>query len=355
MKEKIIAILIAAAVGAFCARPANAAKKNAFVFGIHFMSGGGGVGSAQMFDMANTLLNYTQKEVGDTWKLEKFSTEEEVNNAFLKGKLDAIMTYPSIAVELADRGAVFHPWATYKPTGRNKRALCLWHAKTENYSKARSFEGKNLMLDVFWPLWVLSLRDYLSSEGLDMPLWEIFNSITFSPNQSSAYISVAMGKADFFWNSDDADIILKMTNPEALKKLAHTACTDRVYARPSVILNGKTMKAADIKRYRDALGRFVQNNDALSRTNPDIKRVTQMLKILKTKLTVAGEDEFSREFELLKKAKKNGWMEEAKIIEAQTKNLKPGVPVKVKPPYGFCKKRCAKDKDKVKCAEKCMN
>jgi len=80
--------------------------------------------------------------------------------------------------------------------------------------------------------------------------------------------------------------------------------------------------------------------EAHAKNHPQLRAPIEYTKMIKMKFVPAAPNEFDYELALYKKAKKLGWVDEAKYLSEQLKKAAPGKPVAVKPDMKYCKKKC---------------
>ena len=294
--------------------------------------------------------------MGREIRLEKFPTVDSVRQAFIRGKIDITILWPEEIIEVTKAGGKIFPWAAYTVDGKRKRAECLWQAKGAALKNISEITGKTLVggeyeLNVFH---LISLREYLSQNGMDKPLWHVFKSFTVVPGNNSAFMSVAMGKFDFMWTNEDNKISLKIMNPTVASKLTFKFCTEKKFGRGILVFNKKKLTKAEMDFMRGYLKDADAKMAAHAKTDTAMQQVRTYIKMAKAKIVPANDDENAGERELFKKARANGWLTEAEFIYAKLAKATPGEPVVVKPDYTFCKKACPTKKDKEKCIVKCL-
>lgn len=333
---------------------AQSKVKEEYVFGMHFESNAG-MGSAQIFDIANAFFKVAAGEFGYQWSLRKYPSFDETSEAFLKGEIDAAFLWPSDVAQILEGGGAIYPWATFTFAGRRRAAYCLWQRVEDATDSLADIRGKTLLRHDYDYFNIIELRDYLAGNGMDEPLWKTFGSIIIVPSMNSAFMALAMGKADYYWTSDDNDVLLKFIVPGLAGKVKHNFCTDRVFARGIVAFNRKTVAAADREKYSKSLVDAINNFDRYAEKHPALKSVKQYMKAAKMQLAPAGENEYDYELKLYSRAEKNGWLKEAEYVIGKAKAAGPGKAADLAPDYSMCKEFCGGSGNLVRCVDDCMN
>lgn len=331
-----------------------AAQRSEFVFGIHFESNGS-LSSSQLTNLVEVVLQIALKGTGYTWRIERFSSDDELADAFLHNKIDAAHLFPDQIVLLLDRHGRIRPLASYTVAGKRKRAFCLWQAKSNAVSEPSQIIGKTFMSDYWTQMNLIQIRDLLYSLGVDKPLWNVFSSFTKVPGQNSSYMAVAMGKADFLFDSTDFDTFIKLLNPNVAGKMTRRFCSEPDFARGTIVLNERTMPRKSIDDFTKALKAFEQNYDAITKSDPRFQSLRSFAKLAKMNFIPTDPDEFKTEAELYRNARKKGWIKEADYIIGVMKDAAPGKPVVIRPTYTMCRAECAKATNLSQCVGRCMN
>jgi len=347
---------LAAAFVLLMVRPCAAAQDGSTIrvrMGIHFVSSMG-QSSAQVFDMAKGITNAIKDNYGLDLQLKTYSSGPEIKEAFLRNEIDAAAFWPGEAVEIMERGGSVHPWSTFHVKKSKKSPFCLWQRKNENPQGISAVAGKRLINTEYSVDWLLFLREFLYRNGIDKPLWRVFSSFTSVSGSNSAFMAVAAGDADFFWTYKDNEVILKLVSSNMANQVSHDFCSDSVYARATIVFNGKTLSKDDLIKSDKALVNFIRDINELAKTNMGIKTLKQYMGLVQSRIVPARPDEFDYEVKLFKESRKRGWMAEAEFIVEQMDKAPKGKPVEIKTDYKTCRALCAGDKDEVKCVSDCM-
>jgi hypothetical protein len=332
--------------------PASANKKE-YVFGMPNLSAMWGMSATQNYDVWNAVFKHANDESGDSWSMKQFSSVDEVVDAFCTGKVAATAVFPGIAVELIDHCGKIAPWVTFVVGKRRKTSYCFFYPKTNVVKDFSEIRSKTIIVG-YEPLDLIRLREFLYTNGIDEPLWKVFKAFIKVPNVNSTLMAAAMGKADLMFNDEDSELEMKIMNPAIAAKMAHSFCTEPVYARAIIAINPRSMPPDEIERYRGVAKRFIAKMGEYAKTDPGIQQLRQIMNMVKAKFIPADAGELDIEANLYLKAKKNGWLEEAKFIQ-ETMNKAPlGTPVEIRPTYNMCNKACKSVKDKMKCIDGCM-
>lgn len=332
------------------------ANEKIIKFGVFFTSTGG-QSSSQSLDFTNTLADAVAAEFGYKIEPKKYSSDADVKQAFLDNEIDAALLWSGHIVEIDKRGGRTFPWVTIEVDKKRTVSQCLWgnNSRSGN-ADILSIGGSNLLAHDNDVLLMVMLREYLFTQGIDIPLWREFKTFTQMKNMNSAFMALAMGSNDYYWVSSD-DTFLKMLNPNLLNQVKPVFCTKPVYARSAVIFNRKTMSDASIKELREAFKKYYTNRKPVEDKYPNVKALYQYLKMAKIKMVLAKEDEFKVENALYEKAIKNGWLEEAKFIQKKWSAAPVGQPVEIKMDFKSCKAVCAPKAsagEREVCIDACM-
>lgn len=331
----------------------TADKKKDYVIGIFFDNTVGG-SSAQWLDMSNSLLRMGVEESGVPAQIQKFPTEDAALNAFLGGKIEGVRLWPQRMIMIQEKKIDVYPWVTYTIDRKRKTAFCFWNAKTAAIKDVSALVGKTIVRDEFTPLDLIMMREFLAVRGLDKPLWKVFKSFVIVPGANSAFMCVAMGKADVTWDRYDWKPILKIMIPGAASKLSPGFCSDESYARWAIVFNRKLVDKDDIRKMRDVIGASNATLDSYAKKDPGIMQLLQFMKMAKAKVIPADDSEVDHELEVYRKAKTNGWLAETDVIISQMKKAGKGKPVSIRADYDFCRKTCKPGKDQLACIDACM-
>lgn len=321
--------------------------------GIHLASAAG-MSSSQGYDFIQNFIKAISTNYDIVLEVVRFSSAEEVQEAFIENEIDFALVYSEQYVEIVDAGGKPYPLGTYSINGAPRRALCLWQNKNEGSGDIKETVGKTVLLSSAAPQELLSIRELFYSKGVDKPLWKLFKGFTYSPQQNSAYYSLAMGDADYFFGTSDGKYILKLINPALEKKIGYKICTDSEYSRGSTIINLKTLDSEKVNKLRESFLSFVKNYDEISKKDPGMKGQSAYLKMMKAKYIPADKNQYQTEIALYEKSAKNGWRKEAEYV-SEILNKSPGQLVEIKPEFSYCKKLCSEKKSDISCLDDCMH
>lgn len=339
-----------------CSSAATANDKNKqFRVGVFFNSGSG-ASASQAYDMANTILKIYSGDGGYNVELIKYASWDEITVDFLANKLDAAYLWPHFVVEILDGGGEVIPLVTFSVMKRRKMGFCFWHRKSLVMKSPSDIVGKKFIYSTPNVHYFIQMRDFLSSNGVDVPLWKVPSSIVAAPSSNSANMALAMGDADVYWGLDDADAYMNLISPAVAKDLTHQFCSDRVYARANIIMNKKSFSNEEAKVAKETFLDLLKNFNAYSEKIPELKGMKQYMKMAKMSMIPSAPDEFDYDYKLYKKAKANGWYDEAVYMYEKLKDEKPGELVNLKPDYSMCKKLCVGKKGEAEtaCVYECM-
>jgi len=346
----------AAAIILLAAPPAAAQgdEKIKVTFGIHFESSAG-QSSAQLFDMTKGVLNILKENYGVEVVMKTFPSQDAVEEAFLKNEIDAAVFLSGNVVSVTEKGAGIHPWITFHVKKRKKMSLCLWSKKGKEIKNISELQGKRLIQgNEIGTDWLLYLRDHLYKNGVDKPLWQVFSSFTSVPSSNSAFMSLAAGEGDCFWQAGDYETILKLIAPNLATQVSYSLCSDSVLARGGLVLNTKTLSKTELKKLDDTFKNFLKDFNELAKKDTGIKTVKQYMNLAQARIVPARPDEFDYEIKLFKEARKRGWIAEAEMISGRMEKAPKGKPVEIKPDFDYCQKSCAPGKNQMACMDKCM-
>lgn len=332
---------------------ARAGKGDEKVIGIYLESIGGRSSSGD-FDVLQGVVKAINS-YGYNLKARKFSSHEEVKNAFIAKQIDAAALWPGHVVEIMASGRKLHPSLTYIHGNKEKVSYCLWHKKGQGGKDISAVNGKKLIIVESSPFVLIQLRDFLASKGVDKPLWRVFGALIYSKSMNSAYMALAAGEADFLWDNSDGDYFMKMLNPNVSAQLTHDFCSETTFARGAIIVIDESRSGAEFCNQFDTdMKTMMKNSKQHADKDPGLKALIQYLKLTKTKIVLAKPDEYETEYKLYLKAKNNGWLDEAKFIYEKMKGAHPGTAVEIKMDYKTCRTMCAGKKNEVKCVSDCM-
>lgn len=345
-------VFAAALVGAVMWGGTARAEKGVIVIGVHFKTGSG-LSAAEFVDMTNSMINMIAGEAGEKVRYAKFSSRDEILQAYLKGQVDGALLYAEEIVDLAAAGGKFEPFATYTVNHERKSASCFWFPKASPVEKVGEVRGNTIISNAYPKVNLLLMRDYLQRNGVDKPLWQVFKTFTVVPSGNSALMAIAMNRADLTFDTGDWETGLKIMSPSTAAKVARGFCTDAVYARGAVILNPKTVSKDRIGALRSVLSNSQALLKEYAKKDPGILQVKQYMKMARADFVPADSDEFETYLALYRKAKKNGWLMEAEFIHETMEKAAVGTPVQIQPSFKLCKTMCGGARATVACIEKC--
>lgn len=327
-------------------------KKKELTLGLHFESTTG-VSSSQIYDLVNSCMNVVTKDFGFAIRLNKYSSDREVMQAFLDDEIDVAWLHPNEIMNVIERGGEVDPFGTYTIAKRRKAAECLWHNKNIDVKDINNLYGKRLLVDQS-ELYFIKLRELLFKNGIDKPLWDVFDVFITHPSSNSAFFAIAMGDADFYLKEDDFKEMLNLINPNLFTNLKYDFCSEHEYARYSLIINKKTTRNIDLEAYKKSLSDVLENLSEYAKKEVQLKAVKQYTQMIKMNLIQAEPDEYKAEIKLMKKAREKGWLREAEFMVEKISEGGVGNQFKIKPDYTVCKKWCA-DKPTPEARESCVN
>lgn len=329
--------------------------KKELVLGTIFTSGGG-KSSSEFFSLFDSLIDAFNENFPEEMKLKmkKYPVGDGMTDAFLKNEIDMGVFFSDQIMNIYSQGGAFYPVTTYTVDDRIKSSLCMWHKNDANVKSPKDLIGKTLIGANFNVFNLLLMRDFLYKTGIDQPMWKVFKSFTIVPSTNSATIALTVDEADLYFATDDGDLFYKALNPNIDSKIKHQFCTDRIFARGTVVLNKNTVTHEEYIHFRNSMKKFISNMKQYSKDYPTIKAGTEYMKLAKGKMIIADENEFEYEMSLYESAKKNHWLEEAEFIASNLNQNSMGKPVKVTADYNMCKQRCDKEKDFRTCLENCL-
>lgn len=352
MKFYITMMLVAFVIISSVTR-CNAEEKNkVFTLGLHFESTTG-VSSSQIYDLVNTCMKVVTKDFGFVIKLKKYSSDREVMQAFLDNEIDVGWLHPSEIMNIIEGGGKIYPFGTYMIARRRKTAECLWHNKNNQIKDISDLYGKRLLVDQS-ELYFIKLRELLYVNGIDKPLWDVFDMFITHPSSNSAFFAIAMGDADLYLKEDDFKEMLNLINPSLISNVKYGFCTEHEYGRYSLVFNKNTSDSIDIEQFLEVLKNVLGDLGEYAKKEPQLKAVKQYTQMVKMTLIPAEKDEFAAEIRLMKKAKEKGWLREARFIVEKISETDKGNQFKIKPDFATCKKWCA-DYSSPEKRETCLN
>lgn len=331
----------------------SAAPVKVIKFGAFFTSAGG-QSSSQAYDFVKALLKLTEDEYGYKTSIERYSSLDEVKDALMKGEIDGGLLWSTQLVEMNDNGYEFYPWGTYVIDKKRRASYCLWHRKNDPIKQVSEIKNAIFMSSDYSVFNLIQLREYLYTKGIDKPLFSVFTQFKRVPSANSAYLALAMGEADFFWTNDDGDTFLKLLNAQVASQLDHRFCTEPIYARAVIALSKKKYTEAQFKEMSEALDHVMSNMTSYEKKYPSLKALNSYLRVAKMKFITAKRNELETEFNLYRKAKKNGWLQESEYIVKKWKEQPIGQAVEIRPDFEFCRITCESNKDKMVCIDRCM-
>lgn len=348
----VTAYFLAALSTTSFAAPTEAASSKIYVIGFHFESIGGKSASFY-FDIVNSISKISSDEFGYKFKIQTFPTHQEVMDAFIKNKIDGALVDSGSIIDIIESGGEVLPWATYVIAKDRKNSICVWYKKEKPVKSINDMAGKTLLMIPDNYFQYLQLRNHLYSAGIDKPLWKFFRSFTPVANTNSYYMALAKGDGDVGWGGNEAATILKALQPATKAQLSYGLCTDPVYNRGMIAMNGKTVNKQEYERSLNAFRSLLKKPlEEYGKKYPELQAPIKYVKMVKMKFILASPDEYAYELDLYKKAKKAGWVDEAKYYLAKMQEVKLGKTAELKPDMNFCKKSCAsKSSD---CVLKCL-
>lgn len=329
-------------------------KKTDYQIGLHFESRGG-VGSAQTLDFANSIINVAVKDYGYTVKIVNYPSDYAVMEAFVRNRIEGALIWSEMAADTIVRGAEFYPWASFTIGNKPKASACLWQLKSNPIKKPEDIIGKTYLSENYAPMKMVGLREILLSQGIDKPLWKVFKSFTKVPGNNSAFMAVAMGKADFTMEFDDNGYYLKVLSPGVGSKLRHTFCTEAVYSRGTILFNKKKVSRESFAGLSATLKDFLENKyEPYMKSKPEMQSLAAFLKMSTMKFVQATPDTFKAELALYNKAKARKWLDEAEFMNETMEKAPMGQSVEIKPTFVLCKNLCKSAGVKLECVDHCM-
>jgi ABC-type phosphate/phosphonate transport system substrate-binding protein len=334
----------------------SAQEKRVLRYGDH-MSASSGKSATANYDSMSITFKIINNESPDYQIVPQyFPTHVEVNEAFAKNKIDIAMRWPDQAQDIMDRGGDLYLLATIENKEKEKYSACLWKRKGDPRNNISDIIGSTLVrqegIEIYY---FCGLRQLLFENGIDKPLWRVFKSFVIVPNQNSAFMALAMGKADFYWTGN---YNLKTNFPEVADKVEPAFCTEPIYGLRTLVVNKKTVSESDYKKLRDNVSEFItaMKSGKYDKKYPEVRMMRMAQKTSGSKVVLVDQDEFKTDFELYKKAKNNTWREEMVYIKSIMDNTPMGQVVEIEPSFTLCKKFC---KGKTKkalsaCVDACM-
>ncbi|HPI75646.1 MAG TPA: PhnD/SsuA/transferrin family substrate-binding protein, partial [bacterium] len=341
MKRTALICIIAAcaALAGVAASASDASPGYDYAMGFHFSSVGG-KSSSFYYEIATTVAELAVAETGFKVEIKRFPSNEAVTEAFKANKIDGGLLDNGAIMEIIESGGEVYPWATYVIGKDRKNKLCVWNRKKETLMSLADLEGKSLLWGATGYFGYLEFRDHLASKGIDKPLWKVFKSFTVAPNPNTTFMMLAKGDGDIAWSGIEADSILKVFQPDVRSQLSYGFCTEAVHNRGMIAINPKTVKKEHLAKATPILKESIMKLDKHAKTHPQLRAPIEYTKMIKMKFIPASADEYAYELALYKKAKKLGWVDEAKYLSEQLQKASPGKPVTVKPDMKYCKKKC---------------
>lgn len=355
MNKRMAIVCLSLAFAMAQVAPGFAQQKKALTLGYHFKSGAG-YASSREFEFVDAVLEILNAEYGNNLNLKKFPSNGSVIDSFLNGSIDVIQLWPEFAVEINNRGGGYWPWVTFIFNKDPGLSLCLFQRKSDAVKTIGELEGKRFMLfeDEVDPVPLLELRDLLFKNGIDKPLWDFFSSFTLVPEENSMYMAVAMGRADALWYHDDIKYIFKLVSPGMEAKLVGSFCSEKIYRRPMLALNKKTVSKSEAEKLRADTKDFIANFRTLSKKYPKLQALYAYKNMIKVDFALADDNNFAADFDLYKRSQANGWLREMEILKKYIMDAPLGKPVEIRLDYDDCKKMCEKAKNRMNCIDKCM-
>lgn len=338
-------------------KASNFKLKMDYKIGVAILSDAG-TSASQIYDGITSVSDLFKNEYGYDIAIEKYSSTATVKDDFLNNKLDMGAFFPNEIVELIDAGGKVYPGPTYTVNDNRKVGLCLYAHSESGITDVNDIRGKNILMPRYNSLEIIQLRNFLKSKGIDEPLYNVFNSFIKISSTNSAYLALSMGDVDLIWGNTDTPYMLAIINSNIGSKVKKVVCTEDIYARSAILLNKNTIDKASYDAIIKAFKNNVSNLKTFSNSSPSLQAVYRYLKMTKARITITTEDEFDAEIELYRKARKSGWLDEAKLIVEKVAEAPKGEPVKIKMDYKACKNSCSKyvdmETEYYKCIDECL-
>jgi hypothetical protein len=345
----IVAVL--ALVITFALQMTNAAAKKEFSFGAEF-GNGAGMSASQELESTEVLFNTLSDNYDMNIRMKKYSSYDDIVLDAVKGKVDMFMMF--------DKPIVFDNWNKLKVwplftiavNGSARSTPCFWVLKGGGIKAPGDLTGKNLVVWGVNPWFFIKIRDLLYRNGIDVPLWMVFDKITRVSNKNSAYIAVAMGNADVVFGYDYEKSIMKLLNAQVVKKLDKCLCSGKDHGNVVIVMNRRTTTEADYKNFQSVIKDFISREDEFVKKYPQLQTVYKLKTMAKAEFIPADGTELNEDLALYRKSLKNGWMTEANYIYSIMAQTPKGQSTKVVGDYNICKTICSGKK--FECVDNCM-
>lgn len=352
-KNAVVICVAMLVISAISAAAVKAAMKREYVIGGHFESGAG-ISSSQLFEMSSSLMNLIVNEFGMSLKMKRFSTNDELMEDFLQGHVDAMGMYNEQAPEVLTRGLPIGYWGTYTLDGKRNQAYCLWRRKGEEIRTMDDLSGKVLIGNSLMTQNMLQLRELLTSDGKDRALRKTFKSFILAPSANSAFMAVAMKKADVCWESKDYLVFMKIMSPATLARMEPAFCTAQDIPRGTILFNMNRISKKDFGVFLKARDVFNGHLSEFAKKDPGIRQMQQFMRMTKLVFVDASTEDFAPTLKLRRNGEKRGWLNEAKFLADLIGKSTPGKTVIVEPTFAFCQKECSGKKRITECLDACM-
>lgn len=347
----LFALLMISATGAHGAENAKSTKK--IRLGAHFYTMAG-LGAAQVLEIGEYGLREALSRAGYTLEIKKYSSHDEVYNALINGEIDGGLMWPSHAARAIAEGHEILPILTYSLGNARKRAYCIWSLNDKKPKTASDIMGDRFVTDWYNDSDLILLRNKLFESGIDKPIWNVFSTFMNAASQNAAHMAIAFDEADYYWDTPDAEITLKILSPAILKKVSYTMCTEPDFTRGSIFILKSAMSDADYKKFKNLLKKDFTDLNKIAAYNPAYKGFDYYIKQSDLELLIPDDDEFNAEAELYKKGMKNGWLDEANYIIKVMQTVPTGESVSINPSEEDCAKICKSRNEKQKCVSACL-
>lgn len=353
MKKSILYILLLVFTTASIVVAQESKKPRRYSIGFHFQSTAS-KSASNFYDLVSVVTEVAEQQVGYSFTLKKYASDEEVMEALLANEVDAGMIFPSHIAEIKERGGDVMPWLTYVVNKQRRASYCVWTRKDSDIKNLKDIIGKEYLTSTLDPYSLATFRDYLADNGIDKPLWKVFSKFMQTSNLNSSFMALASGDADVIWGNKDNETLLQLLVPGVIEKIKNDFCTDALFARGMLVINRKTVPPADIQKAKELGEYFTKNIATLSQEHQEVMAMYQYTKLVKLLLIPAIEKEVDYDIETYKRLKKKGYYDEAKYIIANLEKAPLGTAVEIKADFKMCKELCGTDKDPMACVEKCL-
>lgn len=350
-RKNILLIFLSLTAGLICLISTSAAAKRELSFGIAF-GDGQGMSAAQELESMDALARALSDNDNFTIRIKKYSSYENIILDAAKGKVDIFMMYDKpFLFDNWDRLKVW-PLATIATEGSARSTPCFWVRKGAEIKTPSDLVGKNIVVPGLNPWYFIKIRDLLHRNGLDSPLWMVFDKITRVPNRNSTYIAVAKGDVDVLFGYDYEKAVVALMNAQIARRLDSCFCMGKDHGNVIIALNRRTTTETEYRQFQDVLKNFKANESEYAKKIPQLQMFLRLQKMAKAEMIPADGTELSGDLALYRKSLKNGWMIEGQFISDFLLKIPKGQPAHVVLDYGICKKLCRGLK--FECIDKCM-